>query len=59
MQKRIEYCLNFLVQGFFPLKIEVTQFPDGLRLKLLYNRLLFVFFVSLFVFGTLPFFHKI
>ena len=54
----MEYCLNYSGTRFFPLKIEVTQFPDGLRRKVLYNRLLLVFFVSLFVFGTLSFFHK-
>ena len=26
------YCLN-KVQGFCPVKIEITQFPDGFRLK--------------------------
>jgi len=36
----LEKCKNecdlveiILVQGFFPLKIEITQFPDGLRLN--------------------------
>ena len=29
----MQYSLNIiLVQGFGPLKIKVTQFPDGLRL---------------------------
>ena len=28
------YCLNIiLVQGFHPLKIEITQFPDGFHLE--------------------------
>ena len=26
-----------LVQGFCPLKIKITQFPDGLRLNHLFN----------------------
>ena len=32
----MQYCLNIiiLVQGFCPLKIEITQFPDGFRLKM-------------------------
>ena len=29
----MRYCLNYLVEGFCPLKIEITQFPDGLRLN--------------------------
>ena len=33
MQQRMQYSLNIiLVQGFGPLKIKITQFPDGLRL---------------------------
>ena len=28
----MQYCLN-KVQGFCPVKIEITQFPDGFRLK--------------------------
>ena len=27
-----------LIQGFCPLKIEITQFPDGFRLNLLTKR---------------------
>ena len=26
---------TILVQGFFPLKIKITQFPDGFHLKIL------------------------
>ena len=26
-------AFNILVQGFFPLKIKVSQFPDGFRLN--------------------------
>ena len=30
----MQYSLNIiLVQGFGPLKIKITHFPDGLRLK--------------------------
>ena len=28
-------AFNFLVQGFCPLKIKITQFPDGFCLKIL------------------------
>ena len=31
--KKMRYGLNILVQGFCPLKIKITQFPDGFRLK--------------------------
>ena len=31
----MQYGLNYSGQGFCPLKITVTQFPDGFRLKLL------------------------
>ena len=27
-----------LVQGFCPLKIKITQFPDGFRLKVFYGK---------------------
>ena len=27
-----------LVQGFCPLKINITQFPDGFRLKVFYEK---------------------
>ena len=30
----MQYALNYLVQGFCPLKIKITQFPDGFRLNL-------------------------
>ena len=33
MLKRIRYRLNYSGQGFCPLKIEITQFRDGLRFK--------------------------
>ena len=36
-KKRMQYFLNiFLVQGFCPLKIKITQFPGGLRLKMFF-----------------------
>ena len=28
-KKRMQCALNYLVQGFRPLKIKITQFPDG------------------------------
>ena len=31
----MRYVLIILVQGFRPLKIKITQFPDGFHLKLL------------------------
>ena len=36
-KKRIRYAFNFiiLVQGFCPLKIKITQFPNGFRLNIL------------------------
>ena len=30
----MDYNLNYSVRGFYPLKIEMTQFPDGFRLNL-------------------------
>ena len=30
----MQYSLNILVQGFSQLKIKITQFPGGFRLKL-------------------------
>ena len=30
----MDYTLNYSVQGFYPLKIEMTQFPDGFGLNL-------------------------
>ena len=29
-KKRMQYCLNYSGIGFCPLKIEMTQFPNGL-----------------------------
>ena len=29
----MRYCFNHLVQDFCPLKIEISQFPDGFPLK--------------------------
>ena len=29
----MRYCFNYLVQDFCPLKIEISQFPDGFPLK--------------------------
>ena len=35
IEKRMQYAFNIiLVQGFCPLKIKITQFREGLRLKL-------------------------
>ena len=33
MQKRKQYCLEYSVQSFCPLKIGITQFPDRFRVK--------------------------
>ena len=30
----MDYTLNYPVRGFYPLKIGMTQFPDGFRLNL-------------------------
>ena len=34
-QKEYDILLIFLVQGFCPLKIKITQFPDGFLLNIL------------------------
>ena len=32
-KKERDMAFNILVQGFCPLKIKITQFPDGIRLN--------------------------
>ena len=32
----MQYGLIILVQGFCPLKIKITQFPDGFHLNVIY-----------------------
>ena len=44
----MRYCSIYSVQGFCPLKIKITQFPDGFRLKplkLMVPRILFYQFL--------------
>ena len=31
----MQYSLNYFVQGFFPLRIKITQFHGGFHLKLI------------------------
>ena len=51
----MRYGLNILVQGFCPLKIKITRFPDGFRSNALRcNK--FKFSVSLLVRGFFRFF---
>ena len=33
VKKQCDFVLIILVQGFCPLKIKITQFPDGFRLN--------------------------
>ena len=30
----MDYTLNYSVRGFYPLKIKMSQFPDGFHLNL-------------------------
>ena len=39
----MQYAVNFLVQGFCPLKTKITQFPDGFRLNVFKNQFELIF----------------